>query len=98
MAQIVEYQMIAGNPAAPLGLVESAGLALTNVTTSGTAANTNLDGRTRYIEVRATDKNINIDVGVTADANSLLLSAGTSQGFALPPGRSGTWRVSIIDD
>lgn len=100
MAQIVQYQALAANPAAPLGVLEAGGFNLTNVTTSGTAANTNLDASTRYVEIRALTKAINVDIGdgVTADANSFYIPAFGEKGFALPIARNETWRVSIIDD
>lgn len=100
MAQIVEYRAIAANPNAPLGMVEASGFNLTNVTTSGTAANTDLDAPTRYVTIKAKDKAINYDIGdgVTATTSSFLLDANQERSHAIPQPRNETWRVSIIDN
>lgn len=99
MAQIVEYKMAAANPGQPVGLVEAGGLAVTAVSTSGTAANTDLAASTRYVTVKALDKYIGVDIGdgVTADSNSYQLAPGERESFAIPYPRNETWRVSIID-
>ena len=102
MAQIAEFDSIAGNPAAPLGTVNAAGLAdqTTQVTTSGTAANTTLASDTKYVEiVEDAGKDIRVDIGddVTADSSAYFIAAYGSRGFHLPVSRNNDWRVSIID-
>lgn len=95
-ATIEEYFDLAGS----LAVVDRNGLQLTNVSTSGTAANTNLNNATRFVQVFAEDTDVRVDVGVsvTADANARLVYAGTSYSCALPADKNGaTYRVSIID-
>jgi hypothetical protein len=100
MAQIVEYKSVAANPAVDVGMVEASGLAVSNVTTSGTAANTSLADATRFITIKSETKAVRYDIGngVTATANSLLLEANSERSHGIPPARNNTWRVSIIDD
>lgn len=101
-ATIEEYSAVgAGNPkhALGLGVVQPTGLDITQVTTSGTAANTTLKATTVAINILAEDTDIRIDIGsgVTADSGtSRLISSGQSAAFALPIGRI-EYRVSIID-
>lgn len=102
MAQIAEFDSIAGNPAAAIGTVKAAGLAdqTTQITTSGTAVNTTLADDTVYVEITAEGKDIRVDVGdgVTADSSAYIIAAYKDKGFHVPRPRNNAWRVSIIDD
>lgn len=97
MVQIVEYGNLVGDQ--PLGVASHGGLDVSNVTTSATAANTNLDAATVAVTIVAEDKAVRYDigVGVTADANSLRLEVGQERSHAVPKHKGGTWRVSVID-
>jgi len=106
VAQIIQLTGLgtAGRPSIPLGVVEGSGLALTNVSTSGTAANTNLADGVVAVTILAPAAGAiqyDIGVGVTAVAGasgSALLPAGGERTHALPAHQTGqTWRVSIID-
>ena len=97
MVQIVEYGVLA--PGETLAELSVDGLSPTNVTTSATAANTDLDGATRAVTIFAEDKAVRYDIGigVTAGATSLKLAAGQDRTHAVPKIKGGTWRVSVID-
>jgi hypothetical protein len=69
----------------------------TNVTTSGTAANTDLSASTEVVRVYAEDTNERVAIGAsaTATANSVLVPAGTEIVRSVP--KNSGWRVSIIN-
>lgn len=98
MVQIVQYSVLSDEQT--LGEVGPGGLNPTNVTTSGTAANTTLGAATVGFTIVAGSKRVRYDygVGVSAHAsNSLVLEPYTERSHAVPRHKTGDWRVSVID-
>lgn len=105
MSQVVEFRNIAGEPGAPIGLIEDIGLSAqtTEITDGASVSTRTLEANTRYLEIIADDVDIRINIGPTSAANptataGYLINANTSKGFIVPyPRNTATWRVAIIN-